>query len=133
MKINIFVNSKYLNKKYIQEAIEDYKKRCSKFNKITFYNKFNEELLLKSTSYNINVTTEGKYINSIAFSNVINDCLLNRFKDFNVFFELENKHDNVNNMCFYNVNIISSGFLYVMVLEQIYRSYKILNNEPYHK
>lgn len=132
MKINIYVDKKYINKKNIKEAVEDYKKRCSKFVKVNLYYDLNEDLFLKSTSYNINVTTKGKYINSISFSNFINECLLNRIKDINIVFELNYKYIK-NNICFSNVDIISSGFLYVMVLEQIYRSYKIINNEPYHK
>lgn len=132
MKINIFVNRKFLNKKYVKEAIEDYKKRCSKFVKLNFLYKLDEDLISKSTSYNINATVSGNYIDSIAFSKIINTCSLNRIKDINIFFELDYKYVD-QSICFFNVHIEDTGFLYVLILEQIYRSYKIINNEPYHK
>lgn len=132
MRINIFLNKKFLKDKYIKEAFDDYFKRCSKVVNIRALTSLDENLLLDSTSYNINVSTIGKYINSIELSNIINSCSLNRFKNINIIFSY-NGNCTRNNICFSNINILHTGFLYVMVMEQIYRSYKIINNEPYHK
>lgn len=132
MKVNIFLNEKFIKNRYIKESINDYKKRCSKFVIVNLLYKLDLDLFLERTSYNINVTETGRYVSSICFSGIINNCLLNRFKNINIVFDYKNlsfKDD----ICFCNIDILSSGFLYVMVLEQIYRSYKIINNEPYHK
>lgn len=132
MKVNIFLNENFIKNKYIKENISDYKKRCSKFVIIKLLYKLDLSLFLKSTSYNINVSEKGRYVNSMSFSKIINDCSLNRFKNINIVFDY-NLLDVKDDICFCNVDILSSGFLYVMVLEQVYRSYKIINNEPYHK
>ncbi len=133
MNINLFLNKKFLKDKYIKEAFNDYIKRCSKFVTIKILDFLNESLLLESTSYNINVSTSGKYIDSIELSNIINSCSLNRFKNINIIFSCDKKEFMKNSICFFNIDISHTGFLYVMVMEQIYRGYKIINNEPYHK
>lgn len=132
MKVNIFLNEKFIKNRYIKESISDYKKRCSKFVIVNLLYKLDLDLFLESTSYNINVTEKGRYVDSISFSEIINNCSLNRFKNINVVFDYKNLNLK-DDICFCNIDILSSGFLYVMVLEQVYRSYKIINNEPYHK
>ncbi len=133
MNINLFVNKKFLKDKYVKEAFDDYTKRCSKFVTIKILDVLNESLLSESTSYNINVSTSGKYIDSIELSNIINFCSLNRFKNINIIFSCDKEEFLKNSICFFNIDICHTGFLYVMVMEQIYRGYKIINNEPYHK
>lgn len=132
MNINVFLNKRFLKDKHIKEAFDDYLKRCSKFVNIKVLTIINEDLLLESTSYNINVSPLGEYIDSIELSNIINYCSLNRFKNINILFSYD-KGCVKKNICFFNIDICHTGFLYVMVMEQIYRGYKIINNEPYHK
>lgn len=126
------MDKKYFKDNLIIEAMKDYMKRCSRFVEVNLFYKLNEKLLLHSSSFNINVNKYGDYLNSIEFSKIINNCLINRFKNINVLFENNDFKSNYD-ICFLNADIISTGFLYVMVIEQIYRSYKIINNHPYHK
>ncbi len=127
MKVNLFFNLSVKDKD-ILKGINDYHKRIGKFTKVTLFNTIDEKLLLNN-SYNINVTTKGRYMSSLEFSNIISDNILNRVKNFNIVFNKNTKYDNI---CFVNFDI-NEEYLYMMVLEQIYRSYKIINNEPYHK
>lgn len=132
MKVNLFLDKKYYKDADIKKALEDYRKRCSRFVDIKLFYKIDLKLFLDSTSYNINVTKNGELINSELFSKVISRCSLNRFKNLNILFENKDLKFN-RDICFCNIDLLSTGFLYVMVVEQIYRSYKIINNEPYHK
>lgn len=130
MKINLFIGNSIIRDKDILNGIDDYYKRINRFNKINIINKIDNKILSSDSSYNINISPMGRYINSIEFSNIIKYNSINRTKNINIVFDY-NKI-NFDNICFVNFEI-SRDFLYILVLEQIYRSYKIINNEPYHK
>lgn len=132
MNINIFLNKKYYKDTNVISAIEDYKRRCGRFVSIKLFFNVDEKLISQSMSYNINVTQNGMFMDSRMFSESINKCLLGRIKNLNILFENSMFKFN-KEICFCNVDLLSTGFLYVMIIEQIYRAYKIINNEPYHK
>lgn len=129
MKINLFLDKRYLKNKNSLEGIMDYYKRCSRFVRIKLYYELDQNLIDSKDAYNINVSIKGKYIDSINFSNIIKSNSINRVKNLNILFDEFNCY---NNICFVNFNL-DRDLLYLVVLEQIYRSYKIINNEPYHK
>ncbi len=130
MKVNLFLDCK-IKDKDILGAFDDYKRRCEKFTIVNVYYEINEKLILGEKNYNIIHSASGKYINSIEFSEILKKCSHDRFKNFNIIFD-EKCLDGVNKICFVNEKFFGS-FLCVMVVEQIYRAYKIIKNEPYHK
>ncbi len=130
MKINFFLSNRIKNRD-ILKLFDDYKKRCSRFVSINLYYELCEKIISYENNYNIYVSSSGKYIDSITFSKLVNECELNRVKNLNILFDDYNL-ENIEKICFINEKIDES-FLYVMVIEQIYRSYKINNNEIYHK
>ena len=129
MRINLFLNKKDLRNSDLFPAIMDYFRRIDKFVKINIYYCLNSKLFDQSDSYNINVSIDGEYMDSIEFSNIIRFKSMDRIKNINSVFGTSNLYHNICFVCF-NVDI---DLLFLIVLEQIYRSYKIINNEPYHK
>lgn len=129
MKINLFIGSNRIRDKDILSGLNDYCRRINRFNKINIINKIDNKILNSENSYNINISQTGRCVNSFDFSDIIVFHSINRTKNINILFDYNSEYDNI---CFVNFNI-NREFLYVMVLEQIYRSYKIINNEPYHK
>ncbi len=129
MRINLFLNKKDLRNSDLFPAIMDYFRRIDKFVKINIYYCLNSKLFDQSDSYNINVSIDGEYMDSIEFSNIIRFKSMVRIKNINIVFGTSNLYHNICFVCF-NVDI---DLLFLIVLEQIYRSYKIINNEPYHK
>lgn len=129
MRINLFLNKKDLRNFDLFPAIMDYFRRIDKFVKINIYYCLNSKLFDQSDSYNINISIDGEYMDSIEFSNIIRFKSMDRIKNINIVFGTSNLYHNICFVCF-NVDI---DLLFLIVLEQIYRSYKIINNEPYHK
>ena len=129
MRINLFLNKKDLRNSDLFPAIMDYFRRIDKFVKINIQYCLNSKLFDQSDSYNINVSIDGEYMDSIEFSNIIRFKSMDRIKNINIVFGTSNLYHNICFVCF-NVDI---DLLFLIVLEQIYRSYKIINNEPYHK
>lgn len=130
MKINFFLNDK-IKDRDILKLFDDYKKRCGRFISINLHYELCEKIVSDENSYNIYVSPSGKCIDSINFSKLVNECALNRVKNLNILFK-DHSLKNIDKICFINEKIDES-FLYVMVMEQVYRAYKINNNETYHK
>ena len=142
-----------LKEKYLKEAVEEYKKRISKYTNIEIIELKDEGLVednkaielegekikkhISNKDYVITLEIEGKELNSIEFAEKIRNIqieypnisfiiggsngLSNEIK------ELSNYHLSFSKMTF------PHQLFRVLLLEQIYRSYKIINNEKYHK
>ncbi len=136
-----------IKENYLNDLIDDYKKRISKYTKLEIIelkdsNIYEEEKeLLKhinSKEYNIILDINGKELNSLDFSRFIDDIFTN--KNSNITFIIggsDGISDNVKNICDYRLSFskmtFPHGLFRGVLLEQIYRSFKILNNESYHK
>ena len=136
-----------IKEKYLKEAIEEYSKRLKKFTSIEIIEVKDEGLVEPSKAiqlegekiqkninpkdYLITLEIDGKELTSIEFSEKINQILIaNSNITFGLSSEIKNKanfHLSFSKMTF------PHQLFRVMLLEQIYRSYKILNNESYHK
>ena len=141
-----------IKEKYFTDAIKEYQKRLSKYTKleiieipdfdadITTTLKKESELILKQIkdkSYIITMEIEGNELSSVELSKKI-DNILNTNSD--ITFIIGGSYglsDEVKKISNYKLSFSKMTFPHqlfrVILLEQIYRSYKILNNETYHK
>ncbi len=141
-----------IKEKYFIDAINEYQKRLSKYTKLeiielpdfdadinTILKKESELILkhIKDKSYVITLEIEGNELSSIELSKKI-DNILNTNSD--ITFIIGGSYglsDEVKNISNYKLSFSKMTFPHqlfrVILLEQIYRSFKILNNETYHK
>ena len=142
-----------IKEKYFKDAILEYLKRLSKYTKIDIIEvndferaskdevkKLEGKLILdhiKEKDYVISLDIKGNKLSSIEFANKINEMLINNS---NLVFIIGSSYgidDMVKERSNYLLSFSDLTFPHqlfrVILLEQIYRSYKILNNESYHK
>lgn len=135
-----------IKEKFYRDAIAEYMKRLTKYHKVVIEevsdsNKENEKaLLLKKIdkrSYIVTLEIEGNEINSVEFSKFIDKTLMT---DSNIIFIIGGSyglHEEIKKLSNYKLSFSKMTFPHqlfrVVLLEQIYRSFKILNNECYHK
>lgn len=136
-----------IKEEYLNDLISDYYKRILKYHKINIIEiKDNEDInketndLLKvidSKDYNIGLCIEGKKYSSMEFANHI-DSLFNYHS--NIAFVIGGSnglHEKVKELCNENISFseltFPHGLFRGILLEQIYRAFKINNNERYHK
>ena len=143
----------FLKEKYLKEAIEEYKKRLSKYTNIEIIevkdeglvepNKailLEEEKILKNINdrdYLITLEIEGKEYNSEEFANKLDKIQL---ESSNITFIIGGSYglsQNIKNKSRLHLSFSKMTFPHqlfrVLLLEQIYRAFKINNNESYHK
>lgn len=136
-----------IKENYLKDAIEDYYKRVNKYHKVVIVelkddndmNKEEQEILsqTKGKGYNILLDIQGKSIDSVSFANLIDNNLM---KYSNINFIIGSScgvSDYIKNivdmkLSFGNITM-PHGLFRLVLLEQIYRGFKILNNESYHK
>lgn len=142
-----------IKEKFFVDAIEEYKKRLKKYikldiiecNDISGYNKNiilekEKELILKNINlkdYIITLEIEGKELSSMEFKNKI-ESIFNI--NSNITFIIGGSyglHDDIKKLSNFKLSFSKMTFPHqlfrIILLEQIYRSFKILNNETYHK
>ena len=142
-----------IKEKYLSDAIEEYKKRLSKYTKLDIIevndidNPNIDIVLLKekeliekyidTKDFVITLEIEGNMINSIELANKI-DNIFNTHS--NITFIIGGSyglHNDIKNRSNYKLSFSKLTFPHqlfrVNLLEQIYRSFKINNNEAYHK
>lgn len=141
-----------IKEQYLKDAIDEYMKRLSKYTKIEIIElsdmnydikktleteKSNILNHIKNTDYNILLDINGKELTSIEFSNTI-DKIRNNYSNINfIIGGSYGVHDEIKNIANDRISFSKLTFPHqlfrVILLEQIYRSFKILNNEEYHK
>lgn len=136
-----------IKEKYLDDGINDYLKRLSKYHKLEIIElKDNEDILqeekqmlkyLDNKSYNIALAIEGDKLSSVELSKTIDNCF-NNYGTINFLIGSSNGlSETIKNSCnklisFGNITM-PHGLFRLILLEQIYRSFKILNHESYHK
>lgn len=136
-----------IKEKYLNDLINDYKTRITKYHKIEIIelkdsnitNESNEILNhLNEKEFNICMDINGKEYTSVELSKIIGNTFTNGYG--NITFIIggsDGINELVKNKC--NLRLSFSkltfphGLFRGILLEQIYRSFKILNNESYHK
>lgn len=141
-----------IKEKFYKEAILEYKKRLGKYTKIEIIeiNDFDldikstirkeGELILKSmrdSDYNIVMDINGKEYDSVSLSKKIDEVFLSKSAITFIIGGSYGIDDLVKDKCDLKLSFSKLTFPHqlfrVILLEQIYRSFKILNNEEYHK
>ncbi len=136
-----------LKENYLKSMIEDYYKRINKYHKLELIEikdsniiKEKEEIMkkLNKNDYIISLDIHGKEYDSIEFKNHLEN-LFNSGKS-NITFIIGGSEGIDNEIKCYSNELISfskltfpHGLFRAILLEQIYRSFKIMNNESYHK
>ena len=131
---------------YLKDAINDYQKRISKYHKIEIVelpdsNIDNEKELIKKNinpkDYIITMEIEGNMLSSIELSEKIDKTFITNPNITFIIGGSTGLHQEIKNMSNYKLSFskltFPHGLFRLILLEQIYRSFKILNNESYHK
>ena len=141
-----------IKEKYLEDAIKEYEKRISKYTKLEIIElkdeNFDEsktllkekESIMKYISdkdYIITMEIDGNELDSISFANKLDGI---QSTNSNITFIIGGSyglHDDIKSLSNYKLSFSKMTFPHqlfrVILLEQIYRSFKINNNETYHK
>lgn len=142
-----------IKEKYLKEAIEEYKKRISKYTNIEIIEVKDEGLVeeeeaknkeaekinkhISDRDYLITLEIEGQQMTSPDFAKKIDNILI---ENSNIVFIIGGSYglsDKIKNKAKVHLSFSKMTFPHqlfrVLLLEQIYRAYKINNNESYHK
>ena len=144
--INVICSGK-IKEKYLEELIDDYKKRISKYHKINIIEIKDEndlekeaENILKNISsrdYVIACDIKGEMLSSEELASLIDSSFLESSTIDFVIGSSYGLDDSVkkraNKRISFSKFTMPHGLFRGVLLEQIYRSFKINNNESYHK
>lgn len=142
-----------IKEKYLKDAIEEYTKRLKKYTNIEIIEVKDEGLVEESKAiflegekikkhispkdYIITLEIEGKELTSLEFSNKIDQILI---ENSNIAFIIGGSYglsEEIKQKAKFHLSFSKMTFPHqmfrIMLLEQIYRAYKIINNERYHK
>lgn len=144
--INIICVGK-IKEKYLQDLIADYYNRINKYHKINIIELKDsnnialetKEILkyINSKDYNIALSIDGNNYNSVELAHHIDELFINNSTINFIIGGSNGLETSVTDLC--NEKISFSKFTFPhglfrgILLEQIYRSFKINNNEQYHK
>ena len=136
-----------IKKQYIKDAIKDYQTRLSKYTRVELIELDDDNMKdeakriikhLDDKSYIITLEIEGKQLSSKELSDKIKE--LNTYGDSNITFVIggsDGLDDSIKQKRNMSLSFSKMTFPHqlfrVLLLEQLYRAYKIINNEQYHK
>lgn len=159
MKIKIITVGK-LKEEYLKSAIKEYTKRINKYSKVEIIEvqdekipenareKEKEQILEKEASkilkhikgkeYIISLAIEGKLVTSEEIAKDINNISINGYSEIVYIIGgslgiMEKIKKDSNKLISFGRITLPHQLIRVVLLEQIYRGFKILNNEIYHK
>lgn len=137
---------------YFRDALKEYQKRLTKYTKLDIIEvpdyqddknialeKEKDALLSKinQKDYIITLEIDGQKLNSLEFSNKIEKLFLITSNITFVIGGSHGLHDEVKKRSNYSLSFSSLTFPHqlfrILLLEQIYRSFKIIHHENYHK
>lgn len=136
-----------IKENYLQDLINDYLKRISKYHKIEIielkddinYLKETNNLLehIKMSDYNIALDIKGKSITSEELASIIDKTFLSNSTITFIIGGSLGLSEEIKSKCQKVISFsdltFPHGLFRGILLEQIYRSFKIINNESYHK
>ena len=138
---------------YLKEAITEYSKRLSKYTKLELIevmdvdnpsiditlSKERDNILkyVNPKDYVVTLEIDGNMLDSIEFSKKLNNLFITNSCITFIIGGSYGLHDDIKKMSNYKLSFSKMTFPHqlfrVILLEQIYRSFKINNNESYHK
>jgi len=141
-----------IKESFIREAIMEYQKRLSKYTALSIIELPDSNYDIKKTlqveynnimkvynknDYNILLDIDGVELDSVSFAKKIEDTLITNS---NITFIIGGSNgvlDELRKECNYRLSFSKMTFPHqlfrVILLEQIYRAFKIINHEEYHK
>lgn len=136
-----------IKEKYLTDGINDYLKRLTKYHKVELIElkdsdikKEKEEILkvLNKDSYIISLAIEGKEYKTTELSEKIDNLLTNGKSNITFIIGgsdgIDEEIKNISNeLLSFSKLTFPHGLFRLILLEQIYRIFKIQNNETYHK
>lgn len=136
-----------IKERYLNDMIDDYTKRISKYHKLEIIEVKDENTLdkerdsikkhINSNDYVIALEIEGQELSSRDLANKI-DKTFNSYGTITFIIGSSlGLHEDIKNLSNYHLSFskmtFPHGLFRGLLLEQIYRSFKINNNETYHK
>ena len=135
-----------LKEQYLKEGISDYFTRINKYHKIEIIElpdsnmEKEKELILKninSKDYIITMDIEGNNISSKELASKIEKTFITNPNITFIIGGSDGLHKEIKKISNYSLSFSKQtfphGLFRLILLEQIYRSFKIINNESYHK
>lgn len=138
-----------IKEKFFVEAIKEYQKRITKYTKIEIIEVSDEQnntlekekenilKVLNQKDYIVTLEIEGNSLTSIELSKKIEQTLSINPNITFIIGGSEGLHNDIKKLSNYKLSFSKLTFPHqlfrLFLLEQIYRSFKIINNESYHK
>ena len=135
-----------LKEKYLIELVNDYKNRVNKYHKLEIIELKDSDIIsegyeikkyINKKDYIVTMEINGNKMNSIEFSKKIDNWLMTYSNITFIIGGSDGIDDSIKNISNYKLSFsdltFPHGLFRVFLVEQIYRSFKILNNETYHK
>ena len=136
-----------IKENYLKELINDYQKRITAYHKLEIIELKDSDIETESKEiikninekdYNILLDIKGKKYNSIELSKLIDNTFINGYGTITFIIGASNGvTEEVKTKCNERLSFsdltFPHGLFRGILLEQIYRSFKIINNESYHK
>ena len=135
-----------IKESFYRDAIDEYLKRLSKYHKVEIIEvmdsniKGEKELILKKIDkkdYIVTMEIEGNNLSSTELSKFIDKTLITNSNITFIIGGSDGLDDEIKKISNYKLSFSRLTFPHqlfrVILLEQIYRAFKIINNESYHK
>ena len=133
LNFEIFVLDTYFED-YYTDAINEYAKRLSRYRKIKLTklkDSSSLEAALNGKAYVIQLRPKGRSISSEDFSKELSNLATSGIS--NIAFIIGMKYGSADDTISLTSMELSPALNTICIYEQIYRAYRIMNNEPYHK
>lgn len=136
-----------IKEKYLADGINDYLKRINKYHKVEIIElkdevdilKEEKQILkhIKKEEFNILMDIKGEPVSSVELAHLISDKLMT-FANINIIIGgssgvTDKIKELVNQRISFGDITLPHGLFRLVLLEQLYRAFKINNNESYHK
>lgn len=131
MRIKI-INTEKIRNKYVKEALKEYTKRLSTYCKMEYIETKNPEKEISSKTYIIKINNiSGEELSSEQLAEKIEQLGISGNSHITILLGADNiEADYILSISRMDIDI---NILLIIIYEQIYRAYRIINSAPYHK